>query len=58
VFIDFAFPIFGSMSSAFSYNGVGCKSPKRKTIEPINDPKAVNYLLARFGVNGLGFSGN
>jgi hypothetical protein len=38
---------------AFNYKGVGCKSPRRKTIEPINDIEAVNYLLTRFSGNEL-----
>jgi hypothetical protein len=38
---------------AFNCNGVGCKSPRRKTIEPINDREAVNYLLTRFSGNEL-----
>jgi hypothetical protein len=38
---------------AFNCNGVGCKSPRRKTIEPINDTEAVNFLLTRFSGNEL-----
>ncbi|GHU69548.1 hypothetical protein FACS189450_02620 [Spirochaetia bacterium] len=38
---------------AFNYKGVGCKSPRRKTIEPINDREAVKYLLTRFSGNDL-----
>ncbi|MFP3091555.1 hypothetical protein LQZ21_14655 [Treponema sp. TIM-1] len=38
---------------AFNCKGVGCKSPRRKTIEPINDREAVNYLLTRFSGNDL-----
>jgi hypothetical protein len=38
---------------AFNCKGVGYKSPRRKTIEPIKDGEAVNYLLTRFGGNDL-----
>jgi hypothetical protein len=38
---------------AFNCNGVGCKSPRRKTIDPIHDQEAVNYLLTRFSGNEL-----
>jgi hypothetical protein len=39
---------------AFNCNGVGCKSPRRKTIVPMNnDPEAVKYLLTRFSGNEL-----
>ncbi|GHT61366.1 hypothetical protein FACS1894109_19870 [Spirochaetia bacterium] len=38
---------------AFNYKGVGYKSPRRKTIEPINDREAVKYLLTRFSGNDL-----
>jgi hypothetical protein len=38
---------------AFNYKGVGYKSARRKTIEPVNDKEAVDYLLTRFSGNEL-----
>jgi len=36
------------MPIAYNYNGVGCYSVRRRTIEKMNAPESYNYLLDRF----------
>jgi hypothetical protein len=38
---------------AYNYLGVGCKTPRRRTIERINDADAIKFLLNRFNGNDL-----
>jgi hypothetical protein len=38
---------------AYNYCGVGCKTPRRRTIERINDTDAAEFLLNRFNGNDL-----
>jgi hypothetical protein len=33
---------------AYNYKGVGCKTPRRRTIERMNDTDAVKFILKRF----------